>query len=193
MEKEFWKNKYEMQATAWNINGYSTPLIEYIDSITDKNAKILIPGNGMSHDAMYAYSKGYKNIFVCDWIEKAKKEFFNRFPTFPTNQFILRDFFELEDSFDYIIEQTFFCALHPKERLKYLQKTKQLLRNDGYFSGVLFNHPFSEEGPPFGGQMQYYKELFSNYFEIEKLELCYNSIKPRKNRELFFVCRNTVY
>lgn len=192
MEKEFWQNRYETQETGWDINGFSTPLVKYIEQIENKKAKILIPGNGMSHDAMFAYSHGYENVFVCDWVEKAKEEFFNRFPKFPENQFILGDFFKIEDSYDYILEQTFFCALHPNNRLKYLQKVHELLHEGGCFAGVLFDHPFSQDGPPFGGDIDLYRKLFAQHFEIDKIEKCYNSIKPREDRELFFICRNTI-
>jgi hypothetical protein len=61
-----------------------------------------------------------------------------------------------------------------------------LLSESGKISGLLFNFPLTEEGPPFGGSQEEYVNLFSNRFSIKTLELAYNSIKPRANKELFF-------
>ena len=48
-------------------------------------------------------------------------------------------------------------------------------------SGVMFNKYFGNPFPPFGGNIEEYKSLFNEKFEIKTLENCYNSIKPRKN------------
>ena len=41
------------------------------------------------------------------------------------------------------------------------------------------NHdfPLTEEGPPFGGSLQHYTDLFEPYFHVNVLERSYNSIK----------------
>ena len=49
----------------------------------------------------------------------------------------------------------------------------------------MFNKDFGNPFPPFGGNIEEYKSLFSEKFEIKKLENCYNSIKPRQNTEVF--------
>lgn len=89
--------------------------------------------------------------------------------------------------FDLIIEQTFFCALEPSLRKKYASKIATLLNNNGKIAGLLFNFPLTEVGPPFGGLTEEYKKLFSNKFKIKTLEKAYNSIKPRADKELFFI------
>ena len=97
------------------------------------------------------------------------------------------DFFELSDTFDLIIEQTFFCALNPELREKYVQKMHALLKDNGKIIGLLFQFPLTEQGPPFGGSKSEYENLFKDHFTIKKLETAYNSIKPRENNELFFI------
>jgi hypothetical protein len=39
--------------------------------------------------------------------------------------------------------------------------------------------------PPFGGSKEDYTELFANKFDLKVMEWAYNSIKPRRNSELF--------
>jgi hypothetical protein len=98
---------------------------------------------------------------------------------------ILGDFFEHKGQYDLVIEQTFFCALIPELRSAYVKKMNQLLATKGELCGVMFNHPLTEQGPPFGGSVEEYQDYFEPYFEIETLEPCKNSIKPRLGNELW--------
>jgi len=84
-----------------------------------------------------------------------------------------------------ILEQTFFCALNPDLRTKYVQKMSELLSKDGKLVGLLFGVEFPNN-PPFGGSKEEYLTLFSSKFKINLLEPCHNSAKPRMGSELFF-------
>jgi thiopurine S-methyltransferase len=110
-----------------------------------------------------------------------------RFPNFPANHLIHDDFFNHQGKYDLIVEQTFFCALDPFLRQKYADKMEDLLSEKGKLAGLLFDFELTDVGPPFGGSSAEYLKLFSEKFNINKLERCYNSIKPRSGRELFFI------
>ena len=103
------------------------------------------------------------------------------------SQILHGDFFEVNDTFDLILEQTFFCALHPSLRPHYVSKMSELLQPKGKLIGLLFDFPLTNEVPPFGGSKEEYINRFGPKFEIKKLERAYNSIKPRENKELFFI------
>jgi hypothetical protein len=64
---------------------------------------------------------------------------------------------------------------------------QKLLNSGGKLVGLLFNHKFSFEGPPFGGTHEEYSTLFRPFFDIVKMDVAYNSIKPRAGRELFII------
>jgi len=96
----------------------------------------------------------------------------------------LGDFFKHQGEYDLILEQTFFCALPPTMREKYVLKMYLLLAKKGLLVGLSFNKKF-ESGPPFGGSLTEYQKLFKNHFTFLQLDLCLNSIKPRSNSELF--------
>jgi hypothetical protein len=85
------------------------------------------------------------------------------------------------------LEQTFFCALLPEIRKKYVSKMHQLLKPEGKLVGLLFNIPLNDNKPPFGGNESEYRSLFEEKFKIEKMETAYNSIPPRAGSELFFM------
>jgi methyl halide transferase len=98
------------------------------------------------------------------------------------------DFFDLQGSFDLIVEQTFFCALDPSLRTRYVQKCRELLAPEGKLAGLLFDREF-KGGPPFGGSALEYRELFSRELEIKTLDRCHNSVGPRAGHEIFIIAR----
>lgn len=189
LNQEYWSERYDSRETGWDIGEVSTPLKEYIDQLTDKELKILIPGAGNSHEAEYFFKQGFKNVFVADIIATPLKNFRNRLPEFPENHLLHSDFFKLEDTYDLILEQTFFCALPVSRRKNYAEKASSLLAENGKIAGLFFNFELTEKGPPFGGSKEEYLKYFIPYFEVEVLENCYNSIPPRQGNELFFIFR----
>tara|TARA_R110002050_G_scaffold84077_1_gene179626 strand:- start:1047 stop:1634 length:588 start_codon:yes stop_codon:yes gene_type:complete len=188
LNKDFWEKKYQLGEMGWDIGHISTPLKKYIDQLKDKNLKILIPGAGNAYELLYLLEKGFTNVFVIDIAKQPLENIKNRISDFPRNQLLEGNFFDLElDNFDLILEQTFFCALDPSLRMEYVLKMKQLLKPNGKLAGLLFNFPLTESGPPFGGSLSEYKSLFQEHFQIKILETAHNSIKPRADKELFFI------
>ncbi len=185
--KEFWTERYQNNETGWDLGAPSTPLKEYIDHLTDKDAAILIPGAGNAYEAEYLFNKGFKNITVIDISEAPLENIKKRLPDFPKENLILGDFFDHKGKYDLILEQTFFCALHPSSRLKYIELMYKLLRPSGKLSGVLFTAPLNNEQPPFAASKEEYKAFFSPKFNFKIFENCRNSIKPREGREMFVI------
>jgi hypothetical protein len=91
----------------------------------------------------------------------------------------------MDGQFDLILEQTFLSTVPISKRKDYRDKMFQLLKPGGKLVGVLFNHKFEEEGPPFGSTSEEYEELFKEKFVIKTLETCYNSIDRRIESEVF--------
>lgn len=181
----FWTDKYIADNTGWDIGNVSRPLKEYFDQLNNKNLKILIPGAGNSYEGEYLHENGFSNVFIADISQLPLVNFSNRCINFPKEHLIHMNFFDLDMQFDLIIEQTFFCAINPQLRAKYAKKTHQLLEPNGKLIGVLFDDELNKDHPPFGGDKLEYENYFKPYFNINVFESCYNSINPRKERELF--------
>lgn len=186
-DRSYWELRYEENKTGWNIGYASPPIKEYIEQLEDKSATILIPGAGNSYEAQLLWNNGFINTFVLDIAKQPLENLKNRVETFPNNQLLHQDFFELNKTFDLIIEQTFFCALNPNLRNQYAEKMYQLLKPNGKLVGLFFDFPLTESGPPFGGSIEEYKSIFGKYFKIKTLERATNSIKERQGKELFFI------
>jgi SAM-dependent methyltransferase len=180
-----WDNRYLNNDIGWDLGQVSSPLKAYFDQLENKEIKILIPGGGNSYEAEYLFTNGFKNVFVVDVSKTAIENIQKRIPDFPASQLIHGNFFDVVDVFDLIIEQTFFCAIHPNLREDYVVKMNQLLKLKGKLVGVMFNVPLNNDKPPFGGNKKEYLGYFRPYFKIEIMDACSNSFGNRKGRELF--------
>lgn len=183
--KEFWTARYQNNETGWDLGAPSTPLKEYIDQLKDENLSILIPGAGNAYEAEYLFNKGFKIITVIDISSEPLKNIQKRLPDFPKENLIFGDFFDHTKQYDLILEQTFFCALNPSLREKYVEQMYKLLKPAGKLVGVVFTAPLNTEMPPFAATKEEYLSLFSPKFNLKVFDTCYNSIKPREGRELF--------
>lgn len=186
LNKDYWDDRYKNKETGWDIGHISTPIKEYIDQLKNKDLAILIPGCGNAYEAEYLLQNGFTNLTVIDISPLLTQQLAEKLSRYSGKQLhiICGDFFDLLLSFDLIIEQTFFCALNPALREKYVVKMNSLLDAGGKIAGLLFNRDF-DGGPPFGGGREEYVKLFSPYFKINVMETAYNSIEPRAGAELW--------
>ena len=186
---EYWDRQYQEGKTGWDIGYVSPPIKEYIDQLTNKSLKILVPGAGSAWEVEYLFENHFKNAFLLDFSAESIRRFRKRYPAFPDDHILMENFFEHTGQYDRIIEQTFITSFPPKHRPAFARKVYELLKPGGKFVGLMFNHEFPFEGPPFGGTKQEYLKLFGKQFDIEIMEIAYNSIKPRKGRELFMMLK----
>lgn len=189
LNDSYWSERYLNRQTGWDLQKASPPLTGFIDNWPDKNSRVLIPGCGNAYEAEYLLQKGFTDITLIDISHVLVMQLMEHFNG-KSVMVLHGDFFEHTGNYDLILEQTFFCALHPALREQYATKMKGLLSPGGTLAGVLFNRHF-DGGPPFGGNIEEYRSLFNPYFHIKTLETCTNSIEPRKNTEVFFHLKNT--
>ena len=188
-QRSYWSARYDEARTGWDIGYPSTPLKNYIDQLTDKNSRILIPGAGNAHEAAYLFDKGFLNTVILDISPIPLQAFADRFPDFPKKQLVNKNFFYFEGQFDLIIEQTFFCSMPPlpKHRKAYALQMSKLLKPGGKLVGLWFDIPLTGDlvKRPFGGTREEYLSYFEPYFSLKTFAPAYNSIPPRAGNELF--------
>lgn len=183
LDAQYWNKRYLEGNYGWDI-GYASPAItNYFDGLENKGVSILIPGCGSAYEGEYLINNGFNHVCLLDTAEESKKRFMNRVPNF--KNFVIDDFFNLKGEFDYVVEQTFFCALNPKLREDYAIKMKELLKPNGKLIGLLFDAELNKDTPPFGGNKLEYEKLFKKYFNSVKIEKTSESILPRLGKELF--------
>ena len=186
LDEQFWTNRWEAGQTGWDI-GYASPaIVHYVEANIPKDATILIPGAGNAYEATWLFENGWKNVTVVDISKVPIQRLKEKNPQIPGKQFVYGDFFKHTGQYDWILEQTFFCALVPHLRPAYVEKMAELVKEGGFLAGLFFNFPLTEKGPPFGGSEEEYRTRFSPYFELKKLEPATHSIKPRLGSEFAF-------
>jgi shikimate 5-dehydrogenase len=106
LDKTYWDNQYQSNATGWDLGKVAPPIKSYIDKLQDKGMAILIPGCGNTYEAAYLLQQGFTNITVIDiaptLVNNLKKKFENN----KSITIVLGDFFEYQGVYDLIIEQT---------------------------------------------------------------------------------------
>lgn len=189
LDQSFWNSQYLAQTTGWDLGVVSPPLKFYIDQLTDKDLRILIPGCGNSYEAAYLLEKGFNQVTVIDIAPEPVAKLRKQFGSDSRIRILEADFFTHQGEYDLVLEQTFFCALDPVMRPAYVKRMKELLVTGGRLVGVLFNREFDKQGPPFGGSAQEYNGLFEADFRVHTFEICYNSFSKRADTELFINLR----
>ena len=124
-DQTFWDNRWKQGETGWDLKGVSPAIKLYIDSITDKSIRILIPGCGNAYEAEYLLAQGFNIAPTLTELLSAKLKPFIEAGKLKV---ICGDFFEHQSTYDLILEQTFFCALNPIRIKRKMQ----------YFSFLLF-------------------------------------------------------
>jgi len=184
----FWDNKYSNNEHSWDI-GKPTPIFKnWASNIENKSKyKICIPGCGYGHDIIYLSRIGF-DVYGFDFSSEAVnhiKEFDSKLNV----QCV--DFFQIDNKynkyFDFILEYTFYCAIDPIDRARYVRKCYNLLKDKGKIIGIML--PIYNENKDFGPPFEVYEEElilnFQNKFNILKIKKNNFSIEKRKNIELY--------
>jgi len=192
-EEAYWSQRYQEARTGWDIGHPSTPIKTYVDQLDRKDLSILIPGAGNAYEAEYLFWEGFTDVHILDISQTPLDAFSKRNPDFPKECLIHENFFEHEEQYDLILEQTFFCSFppSPENRRHYATKMSELLKPNAKLVGLWFDFPLTGnmEKRPFGGTKEEYLSYLEPYFEVLIFEKAYNSIKPRMGNELFGIFR----
>jgi thiopurine S-methyltransferase len=181
----YWEQRYQQNDAPWDMGIPSPPFVQYLASYADTAHKILIPGGGKGHELAWMMQQGFTSVYLLDWSPASCAAVSTLYSDIPAAHIVCEDFFAHTGAYDLILEQTFFCALPPNMRADYVRHMHQLLKPGGKLAGVWFQFPLTEEGPPFGGSAEEYRALFSEGFDIVKMETCLHSHPARAGKELW--------
>ncbi len=190
---QFWENIYLEDDAGWDLKGI-TPVF---DSISNEliPGKVCIVGCGRGYDAIMIAQKGFE-VTAVDFAPSAINAVKNlAFDVDVKVNIVEADIFSLThehmNTYDFIIEQTCFCAIHPSRRKEYEELVRSILKPGGKLIGLWFplDKKLDEGGPPWGTSIDEVKSVFHDGWEIEKEEFPIQSIEPRKGREKLIIFR----
>jgi SAM-dependent methyltransferase len=187
-----WQKHYDEDDLKWDI-GEVSPAIQWLWKENKlPQGKAIVPGCGQGHEVVYLAERGLQVTGV-DFAEGAVKLLRHSLATKGLQgQVLQRNFFELEAEhdacYDLLLEQTFFCAILPEDRLKYVATAGRILKPGALLAG-LFYETGEEGGPPFNTTREDIVKIFSEEFAIEYLEKTAYSVEQRAEKELLALLR----
>ncbi|HZR47644.1 MAG TPA: methyltransferase domain-containing protein [Candidatus Manganitrophaceae bacterium] len=191
VDPAFWARLYQSGETGWDQGGPSPGLVDFLNG---KNyvlpGRILVPGAGRGHDARALARAGF-GVTGIDAVASAVEQAVQlaRAEKLEQIEFVQADFFDLPSSlrgpYDWIFEHTFFCAIDPALRDRYVEIAADLLKPSGRLLGVFFNIQ-PESGPPFGTTRRELIDRFTPYFNLLE-EAVPRSLPNREGKELLML------
>jgi SAM-dependent methyltransferase len=100
---------------------------------------------------------------------------------------------EFNNSFDYVLEYTCFCAIDPKRRADYADLVTHLLKPDGVYIDLAFPLDGRAGGPPFAVKESEVMDLFMERgFKLVSRNKPEESVSPRRHAEELFIFQKGV-
>ena len=185
-KQEDWQRHYDENDLGWDLGQVAPPFVRLWQEGKLPLGKVLIPGCGRGHEVLFLAENGFEVTGV-DYSAGAVRHLENAFKERNLKGRILHQvFFSLDNShegvYDLVLEQTFFCAIAPRQRQDYVQNVSRILKPGGTLAG-LFYHTDKEGGPPYNTTCEDIETHFSDHFEIQKLEKESQSAEQRKDKE----------
>jgi methyl halide transferase len=185
-KQEDWQRHYDENDLGWDLGQVAPPFVRMWEEEKLPVGKVLIPGCGRGHEVLFLAGNGFEVTGV-DYSEGAVTHLKNALSERNLEGRVFhQDFFSLDDShdgiYDLVIEQTFFCAISPRERPDYVQNVSRMLKPGGMLVG-LFYHTDKEGGPPYNTTCEDIETNFSEKFKILQLEKETMSAEQRKDKE----------
>ncbi|MGE3262457.1 MAG: methyltransferase domain-containing protein [Bacteriovoracia bacterium] len=195
LSADAWNQFYQDANTPWDLSG---PTPEFERLLEEKQiplgAVVLVPGGGRGHDAI-RYAQAGCEVDLVDFAPQALQLSLELAHKAAAKVYAYRqDFFVLptlpyhRGRYDILLEYTFFCAIDPALRPRYVEAVAQLLKPGGLLVGLFFPLESEKEGPPFLVSREEVENLFRPYFEL-KIEAPQRSVKPRAGREFLGLFR----
>ncbi len=185
-KREDWQRHYDENDLGWDLGQVAPAFVWLWQEGKLPLGKVLVPGCGRGHEVVFFAENGF-DVTGVDFSKGAVTHLENILKDRNLEgQILHQDFFSLDDShdsfYDLVIEQTFFCAISPRQRQDYVLNIKRLLKPGGMLAG-LFYHTDKEGGPPHNTTREDIEQHFADSFEILELGKTSLSAEQRKDKE----------
>jgi SAM-dependent methyltransferase len=191
-----WEADYERKTDGWDLGG-PTPVFKNIASSGQfKPGKMFVPGAGRGHDAREFARHGFK-VTAVDFASHAVNEMRRLADPAAPVDILQSDLFslpvEFNNSFNYVLEYTCFCAIDPKRRTDYADLVTHLLKPDGVYIDLAFPLDGRAGGPPFAVKESEVMDLFQKRgFKLVSRKKPEESVSVRRYAEELFIFQKGV-
>jgi methyl halide transferase len=185
-----WEADYARHTDGWDLGG-PTPIFKHLASSGRfKPGRMIVLGAGRGHDAREFARHGFQ-VTAVDFAGQAVQEMRRLTDLAAPIEILQHDIFTLPESlnntFDYLLEYTCFCAIDPNRRTEYADLVTRLLKPHGLYIDLAFPLDNRKGGPPFAVTEVEIFDLFQKRgFKLLSREKPAESISRRKNAEELF-------
>jgi SAM-dependent methyltransferase len=191
-----WDENYKQGTDGWDL-GKSTPVFKrFVSSREWIPGRMIVLGAGRGHDAREFARHGFQ-VTAVDFASQAVQEMHRLATADAPVEILQHDIFTLpesfNDSFDYVLEYTCFCAIDPKRRGEYADLVARLLKPNGIYIDLAFPLDGRQGGPPFAVSASEILDLFLRRgFQLIFREKPVESVSPRRYAEELFLFQKTI-
>jgi SAM-dependent methyltransferase len=191
-----WDANYEHGTAGWDLGGPTPVFQRLLQSGQLIPGRMIVLGAGRGHDAREFARNGFQ-VTAVDFSSQAVREMHRLASPEAPVEILQHDIFTLpatlNNSFDYALEYTCFCAIDPNRRAEYADLVTRLLKPDGIYINLAFPLDRREGGPPFAVSAEEILDLFeARSFKLLSREKPADSISPRRNVEELFLFQKKI-
>jgi len=190
-----WEADYQRGSDGWDLGGPTPVFKRLASSQRFQPGRMIVLGAGRGHDAREFARHGF-DVTAVDFSEYVVEQMRKLADPAAPIQILQHDIFtlpaDLNQSFDYLLEYTCFCAIDPKRRTEYADLVTHLLKPDGIYIDLAFPLDNRAGGPPYAVTESEIFNLFeSRGFKLLSREKPVDSVKPRRHAEELFIFQKT--
>jgi SAM-dependent methyltransferase len=189
----YWNDQYRRGRIPWDLGG-PTPVFErLLRSSHYAPGSLIVLGAGQGHDAHLFARHGF-DVTAVDFAPRAAQMIHSLAPGQSSLKVVQSDIFDLpsawDGTFDYVLEYTCFCAIHPAQREAYFDLVGRLLAPGGRYVALAFPIVSRDGGPPFAvNPQQILSALTARGLLLEHREQPLDSAPGRRGIEELLVLK----
>ncbi len=182
-----WEADYLRGSDGWDL-GKPTPVFRTLLANRElPPGKMLVVCAGRGHDAREFARHGYE-VTAVDFSPSAVREMGRLAGPDTPMEILQQDLFtlphKLDETFDYVLEYTCYCAIDPKRRTEFVDLVARLLKPGGLYISLAFPLAQQQGGPPFAVTVSELLRLFQERgFQLLEREKPSDSVPQRRGLE----------
>lgn len=182
-----WEADYLRGTDGWDLGEPNPVFSNLLANRGLPPGKILVVCAGRGHDAREFARHGYQ-VTAVDFSPFAAQEMSRLAVPGTPMEILQRDLFTLphglNETFDYILEYTCYCAIDPKRRNEFVDLIDRLLKPGGIYISLAFPLTQKIGGPPFAVTVSELLRLFQERgFKLIEREQPSESVPQRRGAE----------